>query len=80
MSAASVVLLSFAAWVVLAHAGLVTSGTLGDELPRTAIWAVLAFLVINTATNAASNNPIERLGFSAISLISAAACFLVART
>ena len=79
-SAASVVVLAFAAWVVLAHAGLVTTGILGHGLPRTAIWIVLAFLVINTATNAASNNPIERFGFGAVSLVSAAACLLVAKT
>ncbi len=80
MSAASVVVLAFGAWVVLAHAGLVGSGILSSGFLRSAVWVVFAFLVINTATNAASRNPIERLGFGAVSLVSAVACFIVART
>jgi len=80
MSAASVVLLAFGAWVVLAHAGLVGSGILGNGFLRAAVWIVFAFLVINTAANAASSNPIERFGFGAVSLVSAVACFIVART
>ena len=80
MSAASVVVLAFAAWIVLAHAGLVGSGILGDGFRRAAVWVIVAFLVTNTATNAASSNPIERFGFGAVSLVSAVACFIVART
>lgn len=80
MSAASVLLLAFGAWIVLAHAGLVGSGILGKGFLSAAVWIVFAFLVINTATNAASSNPIERFGFGAVSLVSAAACFIVART
>lgn len=80
MSAASVVLLSFAAWIVLARAGLVTSGPLGDGFLRVAVWVVFAFLVINTATNATSTNAVERFGFGAVSFVSAVACFVVART
>lgn len=79
-SAASTVLLLVAAWIVLARAGLVTSGFLGDDLPGTAIWFVLAFLVINTLTNAASTDPRERFGFGAVSLVSAVACFVVAQS
>ena len=80
MSAASVVVLSLGAWIVLAHADLVGSGILGNGFPRAAVWVVFAFLVINTATNAASNNPIERFGFGTVSLVSAVACLIVART
>ena len=80
MSAASVLLLALAAWVVLAHAGLVPSGVLGDELPRAAVWVVFGFLLINTATNAASTHPLERFVFGAISFVSAAASFVVAST
>ncbi len=78
MSAVSVVLLTLAAWVVLAHAGLVPSGVLDDDPLGTAVWVVFGFLVLNTVTNAASTNPLERFGFGAVSLVSAAACFVVA--
>lgn len=80
MSAASVAILVLGAWIVLAHAGLVGSGMLGNGFLRAAVWVVFAFLFANTATNAASSNPIERFGFGAVSLVSAVACFIVART
>jgi hypothetical protein len=80
MSAASVLVLAFGAWIVLERAGLVGSGILGDGFLRAAVWALVVFLVANTATNAASKHPIERFGFGAVSLVAAAACFIVART
>jgi hypothetical protein len=79
MSAVSTVLLGFGTWIVLARAGVVGSGILGNGFLGAAIWVLAAFLVINTAANAASRNPIERFGFGAVTLVSAVACFVVAR-
>ncbi|MDH3306403.1 MAG: hypothetical protein OEO77_02615 [Acidimicrobiia bacterium] len=79
MSAAAVAILSFAAWVVLARGGVVAPGFLGAGFLRVAAWVVFGYLVINTGSNLASSHPVERFGVGAVTLVSAVACFIVAR-
>jgi hypothetical protein len=79
LSAIAVVILLFAAWIVLARVGLMASGPLSPGFVRIAAWVVFAYLVLNTVMNLTSSHAGERFGMGAITLISAAACFLVAR-
>jgi thiosulfate reductase cytochrome b subunit len=79
MSAAAVLILLFAAWIVLARARVVSRGILSPGFLGVAAWVIFAYLILNTAMNLTSSHAGERFGMGAITLISAAACFIVAR-
>lgn len=78
MSAAAVVVLGLAVWIVLARAGLVDARRMSDGALGVAIWAVVGILALNTAANLASIHPIERYGLGAVTFASAAASLVVA--
>jgi hypothetical protein len=65
----SAAILTVGAWIVLARAGVVGAGILGDDLPRWGAWVVVAFSVLNTLTNIGGRHPLERYGFSAVTLL-----------
>lgn len=79
LSAVAVVILLFAAWIVLARAGVVGSGPLSPGFLRVAVWVVFGYLVLNTVMNLTSSHAGERFGMGAITLVSAVACYIVAR-
>lgn len=79
MSAVAVVILLFAAWIVLARAGVISRGFLSPGFLRVATWVVFGYLILNTVMNLTSSHAGERFGMGAITLISAVACFIVAR-
>ena len=79
MSAAAAVILIFAAWIVLARAGVVASGPLSAGFLRVGVWVIFAYLILNTVMNLTSSHAGERFGMGAITLISAVACLFVAR-
>jgi hypothetical protein len=74
----SAAILLVGAWIVLARAGVVTSGVLGDAMPRWGIWVVVAFSLLNTLTNIGGRHPLERYGFSAVTLLVAVLAGFVA--
>jgi hypothetical protein len=67
---ASAAVLILTAWIVLGRAGLVDT-FLGGQVLSWATWVVAGFLVLNTLTNLSGKHPLERLGMSSITLISA---------
>ena len=77
MSAAAVPLLLLSAAIILAGAGLV-SWFGQDDWVTVAVWVVFGYLVLNTVMNVASSHPVERFGLGSVTLIAAAACFVVA--
>lgn len=80
MSAVAVVVLSLAAWIVLARAGVVAAGPLSAGFLRGATWFVVAYLVVNTVANLASTHPGERFGLGSVTFVAAIACSVVARS
>lgn len=66
------------AWIVLARADLVASGILGQAMPRWGIWVVVAFSLLNSLTNIGGRHPLERYGFSALTLLVAVLAGFVA--
>ena len=78
MSAASVVVLAFAAWIVLASADVAADGPLGEGFIDSAVWVVFGYLALNTVMNALSTSGMERFAFGAATLIAAMACLTVA--
>jgi hypothetical protein len=68
LAALSACVLLLSAWVVLARAGLVPTGLLGDRFVRAAAWAVVALLAVNTLGNLAGRHPLERWGTGSVSL------------
>lgn len=74
----SAAILLVGAWIVLARAGLVASGVLGDAIPRWGIWVVVAFSLLNTLTNLGGRHPLERYLFSAVTLLVAVLAGFVA--
>jgi hypothetical protein len=57
VAAVSAVVLLGIAWLVLARAGVVGGGLLGDTALAWAAWAILGFLVLNTVANFAAPHP-----------------------
>lgn len=66
------------AWIVLARADLVAPGILGESMPRWGIWVVVAFSLLNSLTNIGGRHPLERYGFSALTLLVAVLAGFVA--
>lgn len=66
--AVSAVVLILVAYVVLARAGVVSGGPLGDTFLVWATWAILGFLILNTAGNLAAPHPVERWVMGSITL------------
>ena len=67
MALASAALLVLAAFVVLSRAGVVDLGLL-EAVVAIGAWVVVGFSVLNTVTNLSGRHPLERWGFSAVTL------------
>jgi hypothetical protein len=80
MSAVAVVILLFAAFLVLARAGVVTASWPGEGFLRPAVWVVFAYLGLNTVMNLMSSHAGERFGMGAVTLVAAVLTFIVARS
>ena len=80
MSAVAVVILLFAAYLVLARAGVLDTSWPGAGFLRPAVWVVFAYLVLNTVMNLMSSHAGERFGMGAATLITAILTFVVARS
>jgi hypothetical protein len=80
MSAAAIVILLVAAWVILARAGVASPWSSPPALLRGTTWFIFAYLVLNTVMNGTSSHPGERFGLGSITLVAAVACFIVARS
>jgi hypothetical protein len=70
LAAASAVVLVFAAWIVLARAGLV-SAPLGGRTLAWSAWAVAVLMGLNTMSNLSGRHPVERWGMASITLATA---------
>lgn len=77
-SAAAVVVLLSAAWILLARAGVVPSGPVGDGSLKWAVWVIFVLLLVNTVSNMASTNRTERWVFGPLTFIAAVLCLIVA--
>ncbi len=80
ISAVAVMILLFAAYVVLARAGVASAGPLGAVFLKRATWVVFAYLALNTVMNLTSSHAGERFGMGAVTLVTAVLTFLVARS
>jgi len=78
MSVIAVVILLFAAYVVLVRGGVVADSPLGPRFVVIACWVIFAYLALNTLMNLTSSHAGERFGMGAITLVAAALTFLVA--
>lgn len=79
-SLAAAPLLSLAAWVLLARAGVVDRRQVSDLALGRATWAVTAFTALNTVGNLASTSAIERWGLGAVTATVSALGWLLARS
>jgi hypothetical protein len=79
-SVAAAPLLSLAAWVLLARAGVVDRRQVSGVAIRRATWAVAAFMAVNTAGNLASTSAIERWGMGSLTATVAALGWYLARS
>lgn len=68
VAAVSGVVLLIGAWVVLARAGVVSSGFVGRDAIVWVTWATVVFTALNTLSNLGGRHPLERWGFSAVTL------------
>ena len=78
MSAVAVVVLAFAAWLILARAGVVGDGPLPAAVVQWGVWIVAGYLALNTLGNVASTSPVERWGFGALTLVAGVLTVIVA--
>jgi hypothetical protein len=65
LQAAILVLL---AWVILARAGIVDAGGVGDQVLYWATWVIVGFLALNTLANFSAPHPVERWLMGSITL------------
>lgn len=72
--------LSLAAWVLLARAGVVSPGRMPRAVIDTGPWAIGGYLAINTVANVASTSAVERWGLGAVTALTAALAWQVARS
>jgi hypothetical protein len=68
MALASAVLLAVAATVLLSRARVVDIG-LPEAVVDIGTWVVVAFTILNTLTNLTGRHPLERFGFSTVTLV-----------
>jgi hypothetical protein len=77
-AAASAGLLGAIAWIVLARAGVVDAGDIGERLLVPAAWTILGFLVLNAVGNFAAPHPVERWVIGPVALTTGVLVALVA--
>ncbi len=70
MALVSAVILLIAAWIVLARAGVVTT-SLDERILVWGTWFVAGFTARNTLTNLSGRHPLERWGWSSVTLVAA---------
>lgn len=70
-AAASAALLGVIAWIVLARAGVVGAGPLGQRVLTPATWAILVLLVLNAVGNFAAPHPVERWVMGPVAIVTA---------
>jgi hypothetical protein len=73
-SAATAVMLLAVAWVVLAAAGVMTSGPASQHVLSRTCWGLTILFALNTAGNLAAVHPFERYGMSAVTAALAMLC------
>jgi hypothetical protein len=56
------------AWVILARAGIVDAGGVGDQVLYWATWVIVGFLALNTLANFSAPHPVERWLMGSITL------------
>jgi CubicO group peptidase (beta-lactamase class C family) len=78
VAAVSAVVLGGVAWLVLARAGVVGAGPVGDSLLVWATRVILGFLVLNTVANFAAPHPVERWVMGSVTLVTAVLVAVVA--
>jgi hypothetical protein len=78
-SLVAIPILAFAAWAVLARAGLVPPGA-ESRLMGIAVWVYAAYFTLNTVMNLISKSPSERLVMTPVSLILVICFVIVARS
>jgi hypothetical protein len=71
MAIVSAVLLTVAAVIVLWRAGVLDVG-LPESVVVIGCWVVVGFSLLNTLTNLSGRHPLERYGFTALTLVVAA--------
>lgn len=76
-SVVSIVILGFAAWMILARAGMVQP-LVQVPVVRVVTWVFAGFLLLNTLGNIASQSPSERMVMTPVSLFLAICIFMVA--
>ncbi len=77
-SAAAVIVLIFAALVVLAQAGVLSWSPVPSGALGAVTWVIAGFMVLNTLGNVASKSRAERLVFGPITAVLAVLCIIVA--
>ena len=78
MSAAAVLILLFAGWVVLARAEVLGAGPLSETFLKAGSWVIFGYLVLNTTMNLMSSHPGERWGMGTTTFVTAIMTFIVA--
>lgn len=71
-------ILTLAAWVVLARAGIASPGADASIAVRIATWVFGGFFCLNTLGNLASKSPTERKVMTPVTVLLAVCCFTVA--
>ncbi len=80
VAAVSAVVLCGIAWLVLARAGLVSAGPLGEVTLVRVTWALLGLLTLNTVANFSATHPVERWVMGPVTLLVVALIAVVAFT
>lgn len=78
LSAVSVPILFFAAWLLLGVAGVLDTGSLSDRFLRAAVWVIAGYLALNTLGNLVSTSRQERMVFGPMSATATALTLVVA--
>ena len=78
-SLVAIAILTFAAWAVLARAGLVPPGA-ASRVMSIAVWVFAGYFTLNTVMNLISKSPSERLVMTPISLALVICFVIVARS
>lgn len=69
LAVVSALILVGISWVILARAGVVSTGPLSDTFVIWATWGILGFLVLNTVANFSAPHPVERWVMGSITLV-----------
>ena len=77
-SAAAVLVLLGAMWVVLASASVIAHGPVSQRLLTVLLWCLVALFALNTLGNARGRHPVERWGAGSVTALLTVLCALLA--